>query len=104
MYHPHTQPHSSAVVGFGGERQSVATPQAARGRARPPCRYFKIQSCVRAGSDFSRWKPYSLTCRRRTSSAPFSRMRFASASILFSFVPCSAHPAWVSAQCSARRI
>jgi hypothetical protein len=28
-----------------GEQQSVATPQAARGWARPPCRHFKIQSC-----------------------------------------------------------
>ena len=31
------------------ERQSVATPQAARGRACPPCRHFKIQSCCCLG-------------------------------------------------------
>jgi hypothetical protein len=30
----------------------VATPQAARGRAHPPCRHFKIQSCIRLGSAF----------------------------------------------------
>ena len=29
----------------GGEQQSVATPQAARGWSRPSCRPFKIQSC-----------------------------------------------------------
>jgi hypothetical protein len=29
---------------FGGEQKSVATAQAARGLARPPCRHFKIQS------------------------------------------------------------
>jgi hypothetical protein len=34
----------------GGEQQSVATPQAARGWARPPCRHFKNQSCCCVGS------------------------------------------------------
>jgi hypothetical protein len=29
----------------GLKQQSVATPQAARGWAYPPCRHFKIQSC-----------------------------------------------------------
>ena len=29
----------------GGEQRSVATPQAARGRARPPCRHINIKSC-----------------------------------------------------------
>jgi hypothetical protein len=29
----------------GGEKQSVATPQAARGWAGPPCRRFKSPSC-----------------------------------------------------------
>ena len=33
------------VSSDGGEQQSVAIPQAARGRAHPPCRHFKIQSC-----------------------------------------------------------
>jgi hypothetical protein len=32
------------------EQQSVATPQAARGCARPPCGHFKIQSCCCLGS------------------------------------------------------
>ena len=36
----------------GGERQSVATPQAARERARPPCRPFKLQSASFQGSAF----------------------------------------------------
>jgi hypothetical protein len=36
----------------GGEHQSVATPQTARGWARPPCRHFKIRSCERLGSAF----------------------------------------------------
>jgi hypothetical protein len=31
--------------GFGFQQQSSATPQTARGWARPPCRPFKIQSC-----------------------------------------------------------
>jgi hypothetical protein len=35
-----------------GEKQSVATSQAARGWARPPCRHFKIQSCFCVGSAF----------------------------------------------------
>jgi hypothetical protein len=34
----------------GEEQRSVATPQAARGWARPPCRHFKIQSCCCLGS------------------------------------------------------
>jgi hypothetical protein len=36
----------------GGEQQSVATPQAARGWALPPYRHFKIQSCCRPGFAF----------------------------------------------------
>jgi hypothetical protein len=32
-------------------------PQAARGRARPPCRHFKIQSCCCLGSAFEVSKP-----------------------------------------------
>jgi hypothetical protein len=35
-----------------GEQQSMATPQAARGQARPPCSHFKIQSCFCLGSAF----------------------------------------------------
>jgi hypothetical protein len=35
-----------------GEPVSVPTPQAARGRARPPCRHFKTQSCCCLGSAF----------------------------------------------------
>jgi hypothetical protein len=38
--------------GAGGEQQSGATPQAARGQARPPCRHFKTQSCARLGFVF----------------------------------------------------
>jgi WD40 repeat protein len=34
----------------GGEQQSVASPQVARGWARSPCRHFKIQSCCCLGS------------------------------------------------------
>ena len=34
----------------GGEQQSVATPLAASGRDRPPCRHIKIQSCCCLGS------------------------------------------------------
>jgi hypothetical protein len=39
------------VTGFGfqGGEQSVATPQAVRGWARPLCRHFKIQSCCCLG-------------------------------------------------------
>jgi hypothetical protein len=37
-------------VECGGEQQSVATPQAARGRTRALCRHFKIQSCCYLGS------------------------------------------------------
>jgi hypothetical protein len=33
----------------GGEQQSVATPQAARGWAHPPCSHSKIQSCCCLG-------------------------------------------------------
>jgi hypothetical protein len=34
------------------KQQSVVIPQAARGWAHPPCRPFKIQSCLCRGSDF----------------------------------------------------
>ena len=34
----------------GGGQQSVATPQATRGWARPPCRHFKTLSCCCLGS------------------------------------------------------
>jgi hypothetical protein len=34
---------------LSGEQESVATPQVARGWARPPCRNFKIQSCCCLG-------------------------------------------------------
>jgi hypothetical protein len=37
---------------FPARQQSVATPHAARGWARPPCRHFKTQSCFCAGSAF----------------------------------------------------
>jgi hypothetical protein len=37
---------------FREEQQSVATPHAARGRVRPPCRHSKIQSCCFLGSAF----------------------------------------------------
>jgi hypothetical protein len=43
----------------GGEQQSVATAQALRGWARPPCRHFKIQSCDRAAT----FLPPALTVR-----------------------------------------
>jgi hypothetical protein len=36
----------------GGEQQSVASLQAARGWSHPPCRHFKIQSCCCLGSAF----------------------------------------------------
>ena len=36
----------------GGEQQTAATPQAARGWTPPPCRHFKIQSCCCLGSAF----------------------------------------------------
>jgi hypothetical protein len=39
----------------GGEQQSVATPQAAREWARPPCRPFKIQSWLCLGSALARF-------------------------------------------------
>jgi hypothetical protein len=42
----------TAVASAGGEQRSVATPQAARGWARPPCRHFKIQSCYCLGPAF----------------------------------------------------
>ena len=42
----------SRVLASSGEQQSVDTPQAARGWTRPPCRQFKIQSCVYLGSAF----------------------------------------------------
>jgi hypothetical protein len=35
---------SNCSVSSAGDQQSVNTPQAARGLARPPCRHFKIQS------------------------------------------------------------
>jgi hypothetical protein len=43
-----------AFVGPGSARAlpHVASPQAARGRVRPPCRHFKILSCFRLGSAF----------------------------------------------------
>jgi hypothetical protein len=49
-----TQPSRFPLVASttGGEQQSVATPQAARGWARPPCRHFKSQSCCCVGSAF----------------------------------------------------
>jgi hypothetical protein len=52
-----TQSRVSVSSSAGGEPQSVATPQAARGWARPPCRHFKLQSCARLGSAFEvpRW-------------------------------------------------
>jgi hypothetical protein len=47
----------------GGGQQSVATPQAARGWARPPCRHFKTQSCCCLGSAFEVAKnPYGERC------------------------------------------
>jgi hypothetical protein len=41
-----TRPSWVSVSSAGGEQHSVATPQAARGWARPPCRHFNIQSCL----------------------------------------------------------
>jgi hypothetical protein len=41
---------------FPGEQQSVATAQAARGNARPPCRHLKIQSVAAALGLLSRWR------------------------------------------------
>jgi hypothetical protein len=41
---------SSSVV--CGRQQSVAIPQAAKGRARPPCCHFKNQSCYCLRSAF----------------------------------------------------
>jgi hypothetical protein len=39
-------------LGFGFLQQSVATPHAARGQARSPCRHFNIQCCSFLGSAF----------------------------------------------------
>jgi hypothetical protein len=38
--------------GFQQQRESVATPQAAREWAHPPCRHFKNLSCCCLGSGF----------------------------------------------------
>ena len=43
---------SSTAPGGVPNQWSVATPQAASGWARPPCRLFKIQSCERLGCAF----------------------------------------------------
>jgi hypothetical protein len=46
VYEPETLETSVSVFSTDGEKQSVATPQAAReDKLRPPCSHFKIQSC-----------------------------------------------------------
>ena len=46
---PAANPQKTKTLSAGGEQQSVATPQAARGWARPASRHFKIQSCNALG-------------------------------------------------------
>jgi hypothetical protein len=43
---------SQTLLGFGGEQQSIAIPQATSACARPSQRHFKIQSCCYIGSAF----------------------------------------------------
>jgi hypothetical protein len=53
----------SVASSAGGEQQSVATPQSARGWTRPPCRHFNIQSCCCLGSAFEVAALQTLTLR-----------------------------------------
>jgi hypothetical protein len=56
----------AGVGGFGGEQQSVTTPQAARGWNQPPYRHIKIEYCCCLASAFERGA-FQTLCRHSDS-------------------------------------